>query len=222
MSTFKLVACDTDSIKFCKHNGEALSTLETEAILSRLNSIIPKGMLLENDGVYESMVVIKSKNYAMKAAGKTTIKGSGLKATMKEPILASFLSDAIGLLLDDKAYALPELYHDIVRSIEGLTDITPWCSKKTITKAVLNPARTTEERILEAVAGEQIQEGDKIRVFFETPTKLALDKNFTGDYCKDTLYRKLFDTVKILSTVVDINLFPNYKLKKNKKALEKL
>jgi DNA polymerase I len=213
---FTLVNLDTDSISYEPTNG----TINDH--LTELNSLMPKGIVWEDDGVYDAVLVIKAKNYALKSGGKIKIKGSGLKATMKEPILASFLSYAIALLLDDRGSELPDIYHSIVRQIDIIYDITPWCSKKTITKSVLNPERTTEARILEAIKGEQVQEGDKIRVFFETPSKLCLDKNFTGVYCKDTLYRKLFDTVKILSTVVDIHDFPNYKLKKNKKTLESL
>jgi hypothetical protein len=104
--------------------------------------------------------------------------------------------------------------------VSDINDITPWCSKKTVTKSVLSPKRKQEANILDALSGENIQEGDKYRMFFETPEKLCLDKNFKGVYAHDILYSKLYKTIEILDSVLDMDKFLNYKLKRNKKLLE--
>lgn len=209
---FNLANADTDSISY-----EAPNNSDIYEHLEELNRLYPKKIRFENDGVYESVVVVKAKNYAMLDNGKIKIKGSALKATMKEPALVNFLEETIESLLKGDVSRVESVYKEIARNIvTGNIKIEDWCSKKTVTKAVLTSTRTNETRVLDALQGEHFQEGDKIRVFFETPTKLTLDKNYKGIYCKDTLLGKLHATVKVLSPVLDMTKFLNYKLKKNK------
>jgi len=219
---FDIVNADTDSISFCKKTGEAFNKDEQLSLLNDLNSLFPDGIMFEHDGIYESVLVVKIKNYALKQDGKITIKGSALKATMKETALKTFLSDAIETLLQGDIAGINPLYGNLVRQIGDINDISPWCSKITVTEAVLNPKRSQEERVLAALVDEHIQEGDKVRLFFETDTTRCLDKNFKGVYDKDKLYEKLYKTVKVLAPVLDMESFPNYKLKKNKEALKVL
>jgi len=213
----KIVNADTDSISY-----EAPENANIEDHLKEINSIYKKKILWENDGVYESVLVVKIKNYALKQDGKIIIKGSALKATMKETALKTLLSYSIDALLQGHPECVCDAYHNLARLIGDLTDISPWCSKITVTSAVLNPKRSQEERVLAALKDENIQEGDKYRLFFETDTTRCLDKNFKGVYDKDKLYEKLFKTVKVLAPVLDMESFPNYKLKNNKEALKEL
>ena len=222
MNTYKLVACDTDSIKFCKTDMSPMSNQETVDILKRLNDKLPDLMILENDGLYDKMLVVKSKNYMTKIGDKTDIKGSALKATMKEKALREFLEKTLDYILSERKDDVIGLYNKYVVDIKNLTDISPWCSKKTVTAKVLNPKRTNEERVLAALEGENIQEGDKYRMFFKSNTELCLEKNFDGVYDADRLYEKLFKTVKVLEPVLGLEGFLNFKLKKNKDALEAL
>ena len=215
---YRLVNADTDSISYEVHDG-----VDMAWHLDELNHISPDGIVWEDDGVYEELLVVKAKNYALKQGDSVKIKGSALKATMKEPELANFLDLAIKCLLTGEQDFVYNAYINLVQQIrDGIPDISAWSSKKTITKAVLEPTRTYEQRVLDALAGENVQEGDKVRMFFKTPTELCLDKNFDGVYDQDKLYEKLYKTVRVLESVLDMNNFLNYKLKKNKQALENL
>lgn len=215
---YPIVNADTDSISFEPHPDS-----EMDAVLSELNNHFPDSIRWEDDGVYDAVLVVKAKNYALKQNGEIKIKGSALKATMKEPALADFLNSSISAILGGVDMYISGNYWNAAKSIkDGDINISDWSSKKTITKAVLNPQRTNEQRVLDALEGEHIQEGDKVHMFFKTPTELCLAKNFDGTYDKDKLYEKLYKTVKILEPVLDMSQFPNYKLKKNKAALEKL
>ncbi len=210
---FKIVNADTDSISYEPTGGDIVTHLE------EINGSCPDLIRWTNDGVYDSILVVKAKNYALKVGDKVKIKGSALKATMKETALRDFLNDTILELLKGNT-AVRGSYLAHVRTIRNLKDITPWCSKKTVTASVLAPKRTNESRVLDALKGENYQEGDKVRMFFKSPTELCLDKNFDGVYDKDKLYEKLYKTVKVLEPVLDMEGFPNFKLKRNKEALE--
>jgi hypothetical protein len=97
----------------------------------------------------------------------------------------------------------------------NLKDITDWCSKKTVTKKVLHGERTNETRVLDAIGNKHVQEGDKIYVFFKTPEELCLRENFDGTFDRDILLGKLYDTLSVFDTIIQMDLFPNYALKRN-------
>lgn len=215
---YPLVNADTDSISYAPPVGSDM----TEH-LAEINALSPDLITWEDDGIYDAVLVAKAKNYALMQGDKIKIKGSALKATMKEIALAGFLDQSIQAMLQGLEFQVKKLYDGRVREIRDETlHINQWASKKTITDKVLNPKRTNEQRVLDALAGEHIQEGDKVRMFFETPTKLCLVKNFSGLYDKDKLYEKLYKTVKVLEPVLDMDQFPNYKLKRNKTRLSSL
>jgi DNA polymerase elongation subunit (family B) len=214
---YKITNADTDSISY-----EAPFAASIATDLAELNGQMPERIRWENDGVFDSMVIVKAKNYAMKQGGKIKIKGSGLKATMKEIALAEFLEGALQLLLSGNQQELPALYLSYVQEILTMPNIGRWTSKKTVTESVLNPQRKNEQSVLDAIGDKIVQEGDKLRVFFVPGGSLCLEENFSGVYCQDRLLDKLYATVKILAPVLDMSQFVNYKLKKNKKLLGEL
>lgn len=222
VNNFKLVNADTDSISFCKKDGSVFSEKEQADLLFKLNQTCPEGINWDHDGIYDAVIVVKAKNYLLKQGNELTYKGSALKATMKEKALAQFLKDVLERLLENDLEGANKLYLDAAESIKYLQDISEWCSKKTVTDAVLNPKRTTEQRILDAIGDKPVQEGDKIRVFFKSPTEVCLEEKFDGTYDADRMYEKLFKTVKVLEPVLDIEAYPNFKLKRNKKLLEEI
>ena len=146
--------------------------------------------------------------------------------------------------MDHRLNDLQDLYLDKVDEIKYLKDITPWCSKKTITEAVLTGTGTTETRIRAAIQGINVQEGDKIRVFFKSATEVSLQENFDGTFDSDRMYEKLYNTVAVFSPILEKEYgfddkivkktgevkkipvwkskFKNYKLKGNKVELESL
>lgn len=222
---YVIANADTDS--FVYKPSQRLTMHQFNAEIAEINELFPEAIKWENDGRYRSLVIVKAKNYAMKSyTNKATIKGSGLKGTMKEAALREYMSKMLDLLLMNKLTDLPALYMKYVNEIKYLENISRWVSKKTITKAVLNPGRTNEQRVLDACidklrAGELV-EGDKIQVFFKEPTVLELEENYRGTYDIDTLFNKLFVTTKIFSNIIDIKEFQNFKLKRNKESLAEL
>lgn len=211
---FTLVNADTDSIAI---SGGAGSRGD---ILSSINSLYPQRIRWEDDGLYEKVLVLKAKNYVLVQEGKRKVKGSALKATLKEPALREFINELITLLLDRaEPLKLRALYERYVTEITSLKDITRWSSKKTITEKVLNPERTNEQRVLDAIEGEDYSQGDKLYFYFRADGTLSLATDWTGDHDVNRLLEKLYKTVVVFKPVLDINNFPNYKLKRNKKLL---
>lgn len=79
MNNNVIVNCDTDSIMISKHDGANWSKEEQEKFLQELNAQFPEKIRFEHDGYYDSVVVIKSKNYALLPEGSNKIKTKGSK-----------------------------------------------------------------------------------------------------------------------------------------------
>lgn len=215
---FSIVNVDTDSFSYIG------SPVPFDQEIEDLNSIFPELIKWENDGIYDKVLVVATKNYVLVQDGKAKIKGSALKASMKEPRLQDFIKYTIDNLLNADPAGVLSLYDSYVNEIQNHIDkslIAGWCSKKTVTKSVLKPKRTTEQRILDAIGKHPVSEGDKIRVFYADDDRLALKQDFDGNYSKKRLFRKLYDTVKIFESVLDISEFLNYSLVRNMKLLSR-
>lgn len=212
---------DTDSISFCKSDFAPFSKEELKKLLSELNAISPDKIVWDDDGYYKTVIALKAKNYILqKFDGTVTYKGSGVKATMKEIALREFIKRIIDEILNE-TNNFTEVYNEYVKEIKNIKDISRWSSKKTITPSVLNPKRTTEQKIKDAIAGTEYVEGDKVRMFFLPDETLCLQEKFNGEYHMDKMLNKLHDTAMLFDFIlVTEELFPNYKLKKNKAALE--
>jgi len=172
----------TDSISFCKKDGEPFTEEEQLSLLAELNSIMPEFMIFEDDGYYDICIALKAKNYLLynKIKNKKTIKGSAFKTSSKEPILKQLMEDIIQALLDEKIESLPSIYERYCDLARNVTDIQPWCQKKTITKSVLKcvghkdmldtekkekKIRKNESDVLDALNGRKVQEGDKVYIY---------------------------------------------------------
>ena len=60
-------------------------------------------------------------------------------------------------------------------------------------------------------------------VYFKPDDSLGLASQFDGTYNVDKMLKKCYDTVCVFETILPVKeLFLNYSLKKNKKALEEL
>jgi len=222
MKMFNVIGCDTDSILFCKQDQTEFTKEECDDLLLSLNSQFPKTISWEDDGIFETVIILKAKNYILKKKGeKPKYKGSAIKATLKEARLKDFIKEIIKEVGLGRANYI-EVYNNYAKEIMNIKDISGWVTKKTITESVQISDRSNESKVRDAYVGTDYRGGDKIYVFFRSDKTLSLKENFNGDYCKDTLLKKLFATVKIFDTILDINQFPNYSLKKNKKLLEEL
>jgi hypothetical protein len=228
---FVLANCDTDSIAFRKHDHSAFTEEEIDQLIEDINSIMPERIVWDDDGTFERFIVIKAKNYLTDDGKKIKIKGSALKATLKEPALRTFIREVLELLRTDKQDEMLSLYNTYAERIMKVTadNIKDWVAKKTVTKALMTSKRANETRPFAALKGKAFSEGDKVFLFvkevqnwgkpkIEEPIYCLLE-DFTGQYCKRTLLSKLYDTLKVFSTIVDVKQFPNYSLVKNKKLM---
>ena len=217
---FELVGADTDGIALRKPDHSLFTLEERKTLLNELNALMDNMIHWEDDGVFKCQLVVKAKNYVLVDQNdKTKIKGSALKATTKEKALQEFVRNVIKLLVDGNEHLVHAMYLEYAKQIVNLTDISQWCSKKTITSAVLKNTRTNERRVREALKGKPVQEGDKCYMYYKTPTELALLENFDGTYDVSTLLGKLYDTLTVFETVLkpeDFKAIPNLALKKHK------
>lgn len=222
---FKIVNADTDSISFCKSDMSIITPEEQQALIDEINALLPEKIKMAHDGYYPNVIVVKAKNYILRdATGKIKIKGAALKGSTKSKALQKYIKEIIDLLLDNKEAEIVDLYHNYIREIHKMTDITPWCSKKTISAKILDPQRTNEQNIHDALDGEEedYQEGDKIYTYFTEDGTLKLGENWNKDnpdHDKFKLMESLWKTTKIFETVLDISQFEKYYLKTKRKLL---
>ncbi len=217
---FIVVGADTDGVAFKKPDQKPFTAEERAFLLNEINSEMDELIRWEDDGVFKRQIVVKAKNYVLQdESGKVKIKGSGLKATTKEKALQTFIKELIDLLLKDRKDQVFFLYIKYTKEILNIQDISQWCMKKTITKAVLHPERTQEQRVLDALDGMDINEGDKVYLFNKTQDDLCVQEKFDGTYDVETLLSKLYDTLSVFETVLDIETFPDFSLKRNQKLL---
>jgi hypothetical protein len=222
---FIISGADTDSIKFTKKDGKKFTEEEETALIDNINTFLPDLIRYEPDGIFKRMVYVKAKNYAYTSYKKPKnikISGSGLKATTKEIALKEFNNKIIQSLIDKNMDLVYNIYMEYVSEIiTDKFDISRWCSKKTVTVNVLNPKRTTEQNLLNAIKGKNLNEGDKFLVYFSndenTPVKMLEDYN--NDHDVEKLLQKLYNSMKVFETVIQLGMIPNYNLKKNFKLL---
>lgn len=224
MNNFKIVNVDTDSISFSKPDGSSFTEEERKLLLKDLNSNFPEKIVFEDDGYYDKIIVLKAKNYILFQQGKIKIKGSSLRSSKTEKGLKDFMQEIIQALIYDRQDDLINIYHKYIREVFNVEDISRWTKKHTITDAVLNPTRTNEQKVLDALGGMKVQPGDKYYLYFTNEKSLALQETWDKthpNHDSEVLLKKLYQTLVIFKNVLDINMFPKYHLK-NKKIKEQL
>lgn len=242
---FMVINGDTDSIMFCRKDGLPISTDDRQTLLDELNSLMPEFIKWADDKYYNSVAIIKAKNYVMnREDGKKITKGSAVTDQKREPALREMLELILDCLLNKGSVdECLSIYHKYVKEIYNLTNINRWATKKTVTEAVLKSDRTNEVKVRNALTGTTLQQGDKVYLYsamgnlvqigtnkkgepkfdFEYPLKLA-DKfdPKAPDHDIDHLLKRVYDTICILENILDINKFLNYNLKRNKQKLTEL
>jgi DNA polymerase elongation subunit (family B) len=218
---FKIVNADTDSISFTRSDESEFTNQDRGAILKEINSLFPSTIRFEDDGLYKCVIVFKAKNYVLYDGFKIKTKGSAIKATTKEPALREFINSIIDSIIAGRNN-FNSIYQVYVKEAFNIKDIKRWVSRKTISEKTLNPQRTNEQKIYDIIQNTNLSEGDRIYCFFQSNGTLALAENFNGEYDKDKMLEKLYKTSEIFDTVLPEGMFINYKLKRNKKALEEL
>ena len=125
--------------------------------------------------------------------------------------------------MDKKLERAISLYVETAKKIGKITDIEPWCFRKTITDKTLNSTRLNEKKIRDAIKGTNYVEGDRPKFYFASDDSLKLVENWSNDHHTVRLYKKLHNNIKnTFEHVLDIKKFPNFSLKKNKLLLDKL
>lgn len=261
MNKCVLVNCDTDSIMIAKPDGAPWTEEEQDKFLEALNKEFPEKISWEHDGVYTSVVVVKSKNYALLPEGedKIKLKGSSIKDQKKEPALREMMEKMINALVYDKVETLPGIYRQYVKEAMNVKDIHRWCQKKNISRAVLDCEGYTEQDILdkkirrnETVVWDAVkhiegfQEGDKVYLYpvilgqrtipggvsektgkqlkdkVKDVTGLRLENHWKGEEDKLKLVERVFATVSIFESILDMSLFLDYSKVKNQSLLKDL
>ena len=218
---FRIVNADTDSISFTRSDESEFTNDDRGMILNEINSLFPSTIRFEDDGLYKCVIVFKAKNYVLYDGHKIKTKGSAIKATTKEPALREFINTIINNIIAGHT-DYDSVYKKYVVEAFNIKDIKRWVSRKTISEKTLNPQRTNEQKIFDIIQDSNFSEGDRIYCFFREDGSLALVENFDGNYDKDKMLEKLYKTSEIFDTVLPEGIFINYKLKRNKKALEEL
>jgi DNA polymerase elongation subunit (family B) len=248
LHNFVIVNADTDSISFKKEDESEFTEEEKLSLIEEINSHLPELIKYEDDGYYETVIVVKAKNYVLKEAEKSKIKykGSSLKDAKKEPILRKFLKEVIeeGLIFQKRDYV--DIYEDYVRKALTIIDIEPWCTKKSITEKLMTSERTNETKVIDALKGVDFRVGDKVFVFSDIEGEvqevkkgepvflkngqpkmipncvLKVKENFTGTYDKWHYVGRVYNTIKILENIIDMNKIIKYHLKANNKLADSL
>jgi DNA polymerase elongation subunit (family B) len=237
---------DTDSISFRKQDSSPFLKEEQQTLINEINSLMSEMIEFEHDGYYDTVLVIKAKNYVMRTSegSELILKGSSLKDTKKEPALKEMLQKLIMDLIDTNGEHIVDIYNKYIKEAYNIQDIKRWVTKKSITKAVMNPERLTEQKVLNALKGKNFQEGDKIwvysaidgekqkivkgePVFFKKTkepkmvpnTVLKLEEYWDGDYDRIHYVQRVWDTIMILENLLDKDQIIKYHLKSNQKLL---
>lgn len=228
MHQFELIFCDTDSVTFCKPDGTIFSSEEQDKLQEELNSLFPERIRWEKNFYVEKVVVLRIKNYIIfdpqhkDPKKRLILKGSGIKASTKEPALKQFIRDIIDSMLFDRG-DYNEVYLRYAQEILNVRDMSRWVTRKTLTDKTLTNERTNERKVRDAIVGSDYVEGDRVYLYFRPDGTLNLLERFSNDHCKKTLLKKLHATAQLFENVLDVReLFPNLSLKRSAKYVEDL
>ena len=210
---------DTDSISYAKPDGSLISDEQFRLDLEEINSMCGERILWEDDGSYDSFVVVKAKNYILRNDGKVKYKGSGLTSSKTEKGLVKMMEEIGVCLLDEDFDGVQQIYKSYIIEANNVTDMSRWVSKKTITEKVLNPARTQEQKLFDAIQSIEYSEGDKVLTYFKEDDTIGLLEFWNNDESKAKLTGRVRKTLEIFKTVLNMDDFEKYHLKTKRKEL---
>lgn len=219
---FILGPVDTDSISFCKQDGSLFSEEEQEQLLDEINELLPPLIKYAPDGYFNRVVICRAKNYILYDGKKIKTKGSALRNINREPALKEFIARIIDCLVFDKIDNIDSFYKEYIKEIYNMKDISRWTSRKTVTESVLNPERTNEQKVLDAIGDTHVQQGDKVYVYFKEDNSLGTQENWNNDHNREKLVEKVYKTLALFKLVLDMSKYNKYHLKRSKPLLEEL
>lgn len=246
----KFVGGDTDGLKFCKPDMSPISDEELKELTDEINALLPEMLVLEPDGYFEEITILKTKNYITKEDGKVKLKGSSITDQKKELAMLEMVREIANSVLGKIDYTeLQEIYMKYVKEACNITDPKRWSKKMTLTKAILNAetdpaARANEKKPWDAIKDKNLQEGDKFWVYpvkgediqkkvkgelqFYKDGRPKMKENIilktADDYDSDEhipkLLKRCYDTISIFKTILEMDKFLDYSKLKNYKMLE--
>ncbi len=215
---FNIVNLDTDSFSFA--SKDKFNKDDYERFRLELNALFDKQISWEDDDFFKKFIVLKAKNYILQYEdGKLKIRGSALTDTKKELYLQGFINKIIDLLLKGHKDQIFDVYRSICFNLKNNKfDIKQLLKKVKISDAVLNSQRKQETDILDAVVQANIepQLGDRYMVYRTIDDKLEIFNEINGlNVNIETYIEKTFNTLQTFENVIDLDLYPDYTLKRN-------
>lgn len=184
-----IVEIDTDGIYFVPPDGVETSE-RIEDLVNQVSEHIGDGIRLGVDGIWEKMLSLRLKNYALLAGdGHLTLKGSSLRSRRDEPYLRRFLIAAIlGYLAPNDHPAPRDLYLDLGRRIIA-GNLTPGDigRQESITERTFTSE--ANRRLARAAQGERI--GERITVYQRQDGELQRIENYADDEDRSYLLQRL-------------------------------
>lgn len=217
---YEIVLVDTDSIKYHNPNGTVTED-EAAANTDEVNALFPKGIKWDDEGIYKVFVVVKSKNYIMVDSNdKVKLKGSSMKSSKLEPSLKALQKDIIDMLIGRNNESIQTIYERHSKNAAKIWDITPWSSRKTISERTISSTRKNERLLVEALAGESYQLGDRFEFYYTRDGVLKLSSKFNPqepDHDVKRVLGKIYKTCQVFANVADTQSLTNFTLSRNAK-----
>ena len=184
-----IIEIDTDGIYFVAPE-HARSRTHIEQLIDEAGHTAGEGIRLGVDGIWERMLSLKLKNYALLSEdGRLTIKGSSLRSRRDEPFLSRFLRGAIRAFLDQASTESPrDLYLAIASDIlAGRLPPEELGRQERITERTFTS--DSNRRLARAARGERV--GERITVYQRQDGELAKIEQYTGDEDREYLLGRL-------------------------------
>lgn len=187
----RVIEIDTDGVYF-----QPPPNVKTEkdelAYVEKIGKALPPGIRLAHDGSYAAMLSLKMKNYVLvEPNGHQIFKGSSLRSRADERYGRRFLSEAINLLLDEKADRLSHLYRDLLTQIEsGQMPIADLVKRERVTEKFLSS--DLRKRAADAIKGAGIRQGEFVSLYQKKDKTLGLIQDYAHDEDTDYYATKLY------------------------------
>lgn len=124
------IAQDQHGIYFVPPAGKTAET-EVHALMQQLATILPRCFALRCDGQYRAIFSYHANSYALlQLNGTIAFRGSVIVARSMEQYLRDFLTEAIGLLLEDRADAVASLYEQYLRRLVTRKHPVSWIVRR--------------------------------------------------------------------------------------------
>lgn len=194
--------------------GSAFKTSSKELALKDFMNEVVDSLL--NDGTTEDILIIYNK-YIKEALNPKEVRRWAQKKSITEAVLQCEGYEELDEEDEDSPRKNETDVWNAVKDIEGLQQ-----GDKVYLYPVRLPDKVTEEPKYKLNKETGIKEVVGVKTSVKTQYGLRIDSLYQNDIATEKLIKRVADTLKIFSTVIDIEQFPKYHLKSNKNLLEAL